>query len=80
MRPAPEIAAAQAYSESEMRRIAGRLETENPKWIVVYGVYSRLFIAFPRFSAPAMTIVLSAYPGALPARMRIIEQEFAARP
>jgi hypothetical protein len=53
---------------------ARQLEDDNPDWIVVFGVYSRQFVAFPRFPAPLRTIVVAIYPGALPARMRAVER------
>jgi hypothetical protein len=58
----------------DMRRIADRLEFDNPMWIVVFGVYSKQFVAFPRFAAPKGTIIAVRYPGAMPARMCKIEQ------
>jgi hypothetical protein len=58
----------------DMRRIAGRLESDNPSWIVVFGVYSREFVAFPRFAAPRGTVIAVSYPGAMPGRMRQIER------
>jgi hypothetical protein len=58
---------------AEMRRIAGRLEEENPSWIVVFGVFTREFVAFPRFDAPTGTVVTASYPHALPPRMRAVE-------
>jgi hypothetical protein len=57
-----------------MLRIADNLESENPLWIVVFGIYSRQFIAFPRFNAPAGTMAVARYPGALTDRMRRIER------
>jgi hypothetical protein len=58
---------------ASMLRIARELEAGNPLWIVVFGVYSRQFIAFPRFSVPAGTMVTAHYPAALTARMHGIE-------
>ena len=55
------------------RETARRLEHDNPGWIVVFGVYTRQFVAFPRFPAPPRTIVAAVYPAALPARMREVE-------
>jgi hypothetical protein len=63
-----------------MRRIAKQLEAENPGWIVLYGGSSREFVAFPRFRAPKGTIVTARYPGALPARLRDVENRHAAPP
>jgi hypothetical protein len=58
---------------AEMRRMAGQLEEENPSWIVVFGVYTREFVAFPRFDVPRGTVIAARYPHALPPRMRRIE-------
>jgi hypothetical protein len=58
-----------------MLQIAKKLESEDPLWIVVFGVYSRQFVAFPRFNVPAGTIVVARYPGALMERMRQTERE-----
>ena len=63
------------------RETARRLEHDNPGWIVVFGVYSRQFVAFPRFPAPPRTVVAAFYPAALPARMREVEARLnTARP
>jgi hypothetical protein len=68
------------YAEDEMRWIAGKLESENPLWIVVYGVYSRQFVGFPRFSVPTGTMAVALYPDALARRMRDIERKYGPRP
>jgi hypothetical protein len=60
--------------EDEMFHIARDLESGNPLWIVVYGVYTGQFIAFPRFHVPSGTIAVAYYPGALSERLREIEQ------
>jgi hypothetical protein len=57
----------------EMRRAAENLESANPLWIVLYGIYSRQFVAFPRFVVPEGTVVTAGYPGALPEKMRRVE-------
>jgi hypothetical protein len=56
-----------------MKRMAEQLESENPWWIVLYGVSSREFVAFPRFKVPKGTVLAACHPGALPPRMRQIE-------
>lgn len=60
---------------AEMKRVAARLEKDNPRWIVLFGVWSKEFVAFPRFTAPRGTVVAARYPGALPARMRAVENK-----
>ena len=59
--------------ENEMLRIASMLESENPLWIVIFGVYTKQFVGFPRFSVPSGTFAVALYPVALVARMREIE-------
>ena len=59
--------------EEAAREDARRLEAENPLWMVVFGVYSREFVGFPRFTVPGGGIVIARYPTALPSRMRRIE-------
>jgi hypothetical protein len=60
---------------ADMRLLAQRLEQENPSWIVLYGAYSKEFVAFPRFTAPSGTIVVGRHPSTLPTRLRQIEQQ-----
>ena len=51
-----------------MLEAAERLESDNQLWIVLYGVYSEEFIAFPRFNVPSgMTMLVARYPAALAA-------------
>jgi hypothetical protein len=59
----------------EMLRAAEMLEIENPLWIVVFGVYSRQLVAFPRFDVPIGTMATAYYPVALVKRMRRIERQ-----
>jgi hypothetical protein len=53
---------------------ACQLERENPDWIVVFGAFSRQFVAFPKFAVPSQTIVVALYPAALPPRLREVER------
>jgi hypothetical protein len=59
--------------ESASREIARRLEADNPLWIVVFGIYSKEFVCFPRFTVPGGAIVVAQYPGEVQLRMRHIE-------
>lgn len=59
--------------DEEMRRTASTLESENPLWIVIFGVYTKQFVGFPRFNVPSGTFAVALYPVALVARMREIE-------
>ncbi len=61
------------------REAAQRTERENPGWIVVFGSFTKQFVCFPRFPAPAGTIITALYPDAIPPRMRMIERTLRAR-
>jgi hypothetical protein len=54
-----------------MKLLAARLEAENPLWSVLFGVYSREFVAIPRFDGAQ--ILTANYPAALVDRMRRTE-------
>lgn len=58
---------------AKLKQIAERLEKDNPRWIVVFGEYTKQFVAFPRFPVPRGTVVAAHYPAALPAWMRAVE-------
>jgi len=60
--------------ESTNRDIAAQLEQSHPNWIVVFGVYTKQFVAFPRFRAPDRTILAALYPDALADRMKSTER------
>jgi hypothetical protein len=60
-------------NEDAAREEARRLEAENPLWIVVFGVYSREFVCFPRFGLDGGSIVAARNPDVLPPRMRKVE-------
>jgi hypothetical protein len=62
-------------SDDEARAIAERLETENPRWIVIFGVFTKQFVGLPRFEAPPGTMVTALYPDAILARMRDAERQ-----
>jgi hypothetical protein len=61
--------------EQKMRDIAERLEADNPLWMVMFGVYSRQFVAFARFDSPSGHVLSAHYPAALPDRMRAVERQ-----
>jgi hypothetical protein len=65
--------------ENASREAAERTERENPGWIVVFGVFTKEFVCFPRFPAPAGTIVTALYLDAIPPRMRKIERALRVR-
>jgi hypothetical protein len=60
--------------DDEARQLARRIEREHPRWIVMFGAFTKQFICFPRFPAAPGTIVVASYPGALPAQMKYAER------
>jgi hypothetical protein len=56
-----------------MQGIVARLEADNPSWIVLFGAYTREFVAFPRFDVPGGAVITARHPDALPPRMRTLE-------
>jgi hypothetical protein len=61
------------FYDDQEHQTATRIERENPRWLVMWGVYSRLFWAFPRFNAPPGMIIAAPDPGELLSRMHRIE-------
>jgi hypothetical protein len=61
------------FYDDQERQTATRIERENPRWLVMWGAYSRLYWAFPRFNGPPGMIIAAPDPGELLARMRRIE-------
>jgi hypothetical protein len=53
---------------------ARQIELRHPCWMVMYGTYSRQYVAFPRFRAPKGTIVAARHPPALAAQMQAVER------
>ena len=68
--------APQAVPALDEHQMARQIEQDNPNWIVLFGVYTREFVAFPRFAAPPRTIVVATYPAALPPRLQEVERKF----
>lgn len=58
---------------SNRREAARMIERARPGWMVIYGIYTRQYVAFPLFHAPSGTIVTASYPPALMTRMRRVE-------
>jgi hypothetical protein len=68
-----------ALDDDAAHQAAERTERENPGWIVIFGSFTKQFVCFPRFAAPAGTIITALYPDAIPPRMRVIERALRAR-
>jgi hypothetical protein len=69
----------QPYDESQ-RRAAGFMQRENPYWLIMYGVWSRLYWATPAFDVPPHTILSAAEPDDLLRQMRQVELRYLPPP
>ena len=56
-------------------RVAERLEEDNPDWVIIYGSYSREFVAFPVYpDAPDNCYCSAKDPAALGSHIRDTER------
>ncbi len=69
-----------ADDETRRRDLAAELERDHPRWLVLYGIYSHQFVAFPRFTAPPGTVLSAVQPGELVRRMEKTEARFVPPP
>lgn len=69
--------AAESFDQ-QMADEAKRIEAENPRWLVVFGVFTKQFVAYPCFPVPPKTMAVATYPPALIERMRTIEITYGA--
>ena len=56
------------------REIAKELERQHPRWIVIFGTFTREFFCLPRFAAPSGLKVVAIYPKAAAERMSSVER------
>jgi hypothetical protein len=64
-------------NDEQSRQIAAQVERDFPRWMVMWGVYSREFWAFARFEVPQGVIVHAPGPDELARQMRDIEARAA---
>jgi hypothetical protein len=62
------------------RETARQIELQRPGWMVLWGVYSKQYVAFPLFAAPAGTILTARYAPALAPRMAAVEYRAQGKP
>lgn len=63
-------------SNAAMHQAAREIESANPLWLVIFGDYTRQFVAFSRFSVPRRnTMIVASDSGALVTKMRDVERE-----
>lgn len=60
--------------DREQRQQAVRLAEVFPRWVVMWGAWTRQFWAFPCFGVPRGTIAHSPDPSELAGRMRAVER------
>jgi len=65
-----------AHRDAERYQTAQSIQQANPGWLVIWGVYTRQYVAFPLFRAPTGYIVASGNPDTLVQRMRQAELAF----
>jgi hypothetical protein len=65
-------------NEDACRRAAAQLQHDYQHWLVMWGCYTRSYVAFPLFAAPRGTILSASTPAGLAARMRRQERLAAA--
>jgi hypothetical protein len=58
---------------------AAQLQHEHRNWLVMWGCYTRAYIAFPLFAAPRGTILTAAAPAEMVAKMRRQERSAGVR-
>ena len=69
-----------AADDDEHRETAARIDRDSPAWLVLWGSYTRQFIAFPLFPSPPGTFITAYYPDALIARMHRASQQHGISP
>lgn len=60
--------------DDEFRKIARKIDEKFPEWLVLWGVYTRQFVAFPLWREPRGVVLAALYPDALVDRMRDAER------
>lgn len=68
------LAATDRIEVDACREIAEELEKQHPRWIVIFGTFTREFICLPRFAVPAGFRIVAIYPQAAADRMSKMER------
>lgn len=67
------------YDVAESREKAREIQQQQPGWLVLFGTYTKEYVAFPLFDAPPGTILAAFYPPALIHRMQQTERLLCSR-
>ena len=65
------------FYDPGQRELAVRIERAFPRWLVIWGAYSRQFWAFPRVGVPRGTIAHAASADDLTGMIRAIQRSDA---
>lgn len=66
-------------NEDACQTAAAQLQRDHTHWLVMWGCYTRNYVAFPLFAAPRGTILTAAAPAEMAAKMRRQERSAGAR-
>src|SRR5580700_10833366 len=67
-------------ADEEACRVAARqIEQQRPGWMIMWGVYTRTFVAFPLFPVRRRIVVTATYPDVLLAWMEQAERRLRLR-
>lgn len=66
--------------DNRCRAIAEQINQCHPQWLVMWGLYSHRFWAFPLFEMQPRMLVSAAYPDALIKRMGEAERRYRINP
>jgi hypothetical protein len=58
---------------------AAQLQHDHRNWLVMWGCYTRAYIAFPLFPGPRGTVLTAAAPADMAAKMRRAERSAGVR-
>lgn len=61
-------------NEDACRQAAAQLQRDHGRWLVLWGCYTRRYIAFPLFGAPRGTVLTAATPGEMAAKIHSTER------
>jgi hypothetical protein len=71
---------AAVLDDDACRAVAEDIQRQRPEWLVLWGVYSKRFVAFPLFAVRQRVIVIAHYPDALLARLDEVERRLRIQP
>jgi hypothetical protein len=67
------VASTSVEYDDAQRQTAVQVERDHPRWVIVWGSYSREFWAYPKFNVPPGTVLHSRDPNVVATQMRQVE-------